>query len=84
MKVAGVFLAVTDHVKSNNMKNKIKFWIIAIALIVVITNLPPINYFLQQSYSYRNEDNSFTYTEESGKGLDYQAGIINLSSIINR
>lgn len=58
------------------MKNKTKIWIIIIVSIVMITNLPPINYFFGESYSYQNKDGSFSYTEQPGKGLDYEVGKI--------
>jgi hypothetical protein len=76
MKVVGVSLAAMDLVKSNDMKKKTKFWIAIIISIIVITNLPPVNYFFQQNYSYQNKDGSFTYTEQQGKGLDYEVGKI--------
>jgi len=76
MKVAAVFLEVTDLAKSNDMKKKTKFWIIIIVSIIVIINLSPVNYFFQQNYSYHNKDGSFTYTEQLGKGLDYEVGKI--------
>lgn len=47
-----------------------------IVSIVAISNLPPINYFWQESYSYQNKDGSFTYTEQPGKALDYNVGKI--------
>lgn len=58
------------------MKKKTKTWIIIIVSIVIITNLPPINYFLEENYSYQNKDASFTYVEKPGKGLDYEVGQI--------
>ncbi len=58
------------------MKKKTKIWTIVIVSIVAISNLPPINYFWQESYSYQNIDGSFNYTEQPGKGLDYEVGKI--------
>ncbi|MGN7988705.1 hypothetical protein ACTJKC_15255 [Pedobacter sp. 22226] len=58
------------------MKKKIKIWIIIIVSIVIITNLPPVNYFLEENYSYQNNDASFIYVEQPGKGLDYEVGQI--------
>lgn len=58
------------------MKKKTKIWTIVIVSIVAISNLPPINYFWQEGYSYQNMDGSFTYTEQPGKALDYNVGKI--------
>lgn len=43
-------------------------------LVISITNLPPISYFLQEEYHYQNRDGSFKYVEVTGKGLDYEVG----------
>lgn len=58
------------------MKRQTKTWLIIITIIIIFTNLPPVNYFLQESYSYQNKDGSFKYIEESGKGLDFEVGLI--------
>ena len=58
------------------MRNKTKLWTLAIILIIVMSNLPPINFFWQDNYSYQNKDGSFRYTEQPGKALDYNVGKI--------
>jgi len=58
------------------MKKRTKIWIITALSIIAISNLPPISYFLQESYSYQNQDGSFIYTEQPGKGMDYEVGKI--------
>ncbi len=45
--------------------------IITIVVIIIISNLPFFSYFTTENYTYQNIDNSFTYDENSGKGLDY-------------
>jgi len=45
---------------------------IAIILIVVIANTPPVQYFLLEQYSYQNKDESFTYQEVPGQALDFE------------
>lgn len=47
-----------------------------IVIIIAFSNLPPINYFWQESYTYQNKDGSFVYTEHPGKALDYNVGKI--------
>jgi len=61
------------------MKRKTKTSLIVAILTIFISNTPPVNYFLQESYSYQNKDGSFTYTEEPGKGLDFEVGQIRWS-----
>lgn len=46
--------------------------LIGLAVIVVLTNLPPLNYFLITRYTYSNADGSFTYNEEGGKGKSFK------------
>jgi len=58
------------------MKKKTRIWIIVVLSTIAISNLPPINYFLQESYSYQNRDGTFSYTERPGKGMDYKVGLI--------
>lgn len=54
------------------MKKKSKIITFTILLIVIISNTPPLQYFLLPHYHYRNKDNSFSFTEEPGKGLDFK------------
>lgn len=44
--------------------------------IILLSNTPPAQYFLLPHYSYQNQDGSFQYSEEPGKGMDLQAGLI--------
>ncbi len=76
MKVVGVYPEVMDLVKLSNMKKKTKIWIAVILSTVVVANIPPVNYFFQESYTYQNKDGSFSYTEQSGKGLNYEVAKI--------
>ena|GEM_PF-1143605 len=39
--------------------------------IILISNTPPVTFFLQPHYHYQTKDGKFSYTEEPGKGLDY-------------
>lgn len=34
-------------------------------VIIVVSNFPPIYYFIGESYSYQNKDGSFVFTEQS-------------------
>lgn len=47
--------------------------IIIILIIIVISNLPFLNFFLQENYTYSNVDGSFTYNEEGGKGQTFKS-----------
>ena len=40
-------------------------WILVLSILIA-SNLPPVNYFLQQEYHYQNQDGSFTFTEIGG------------------
>ena len=48
--------------------------LIAIIVVVVISNTPPMQYFLLENYSYQNANGSFKYTEEPGQALDFKVG----------
>jgi hypothetical protein len=48
-----------------------KKYIIAIVIIIIISNLPLFSFFTTEDYTYCNIDNSFTYNENGGKGLNY-------------
>ncbi|MDQ8051907.1 MAG: hypothetical protein REI78_02725 [Pedobacter sp.] len=61
------------------MKNKIKaskFIGIAIIVVIIVSNTPPLQYFLLERYHYQNADKSFEYTEEPGQALDYKVAEI--------
>ena len=54
-------------------RNKLKKGLIAmIAIIIIISNTPPIQYFLLEQYSYQNGDATFTYQEIPGQALDFE------------
>ena len=57
------------------MKRKTKITIIAVAVIIIISNLPPVTYFFQEEYHYRNQDASFEFTEQGGSTQDYEVAI---------
>ncbi|RZL99155.1 MAG: hypothetical protein EOO88_59885 [Pedobacter sp.] len=41
--------------------------------IIILSNTPPAQFFLLENYSYQNQDGSFNYSEEPGKGMDLEA-----------
>lgn len=43
---------------------------------IILSNTPPAQYFLLPHYSYQNKDGSFQYSEEPGKGMNFQTGLI--------
>jgi hypothetical protein len=49
-----------------------KTFLIGLAAIVIVSNLPLFSFFFQENYTYRNFDNSFTYSEEGGKGMSFK------------
>ncbi|RQO66820.1 hypothetical protein DBR40_21435 [Pedobacter sp. KBW01] len=58
-----------------NNKNKTKTVVIILILFITLSNTSPVQFFTLGNYHYRNADNSFTYTEFPGKGLDFETGI---------
>lgn len=60
---------IQERAKNNTAKSR--YIVIALLVIVVISNTPPAQFFLLENYGYRNQDASFTYTEEPGKALDF-------------
>ena len=42
--------------------------LISITALVLLTNLPPVNWFLTENFSYCNFDGSFKTQESGGKG----------------
>jgi hypothetical protein len=48
-----------------------KKYILILVVLVVLSNLPFINFFLIEDFSYSNVDRSFTYNENGTKGLNY-------------
>ena len=54
-------------------KNKgFKALIVTVILLMVLSNTPPVQYFLLEQYSYQNKDGSFRYQEEPGQALDFE------------
>jgi hypothetical protein len=47
-----------------------------IIAVLLITNSPWFDFFLQENFTYANGDGSFTYSEESGKGKSFQGCLI--------
>lgn len=58
------------------MKKNVINWLIAITIVIVISNLLPLSFFFPNDYSYQNLDGSFHYTEHADKGLDFEVGKI--------
>jgi len=54
------------------MKRRTKFILYTILALIIISNLPPITFFFQESYAYQNKDGSFKFEEQSGKSLDFE------------
>ncbi|WP_421940597.1 hypothetical protein [Pedobacter sp.] len=52
------------------MKKSKKILLIAI-FIIVISNLPPVYYFIGENYHYQNYDGSFSFTEQPGTGQNF-------------
>ncbi len=48
--------------------------LIAIVVVIVISNTPPMQFFLLENYNYQNANSSFKYTEEPGQALDFKVG----------
>ena len=48
------------------MKKRNKTILIIILGMIIISNLPPVYYFIGENYSYQNADKSFTFTEQPG------------------
>lgn len=59
--------------KNTNPKKAV---IITIILLIILSNTPPAQFFLLENYGYTNADHSFSYSEEPGKGMDFEAGQI--------
>jgi hypothetical protein len=43
--------------------------------ILILANYSPVNLLLKENYAYTNIDGSFTFSEECGKGFDYESAI---------
>ncbi len=42
------------------------------AILIILMNTPPAQFFLQENFTYRNKSGTFHYSEEGGKGKSYQ------------
>jgi len=61
---------------------KISLWLLL--AIYLLTNFTPINYFLKQNYTYTNIDGSFQFSEETGKGFNYESVVRNYAIFLCR
>lgn len=50
----------------------LKTSLIIASLVVILSNTPPAQFFLLENYHYQNADNSFSFTEDPAKGLDFK------------
>jgi hypothetical protein len=66
------------------MKRRKRTLIISIACIIIISNLPPISYFLQEEYHYRNKDASFQFYEQGGQTQDFDVAKARFESFKNK
>jgi hypothetical protein len=65
------------------MKRRNNTIIILIASIIIISNLPPITYFLQEAYRYQNKDGSFQF-EENGTVQSFDVAKARFNSFKNK
>jgi hypothetical protein len=65
----------TKEIKSRSNPAR-KAVLLTAIVITILSNTPPAQFFLLGNYSYQNRDRSFTYSEEPGKGMDLEAGMI--------
>jgi len=80
MKVEVKSRKVMDPVKSNYMKRNTNITLIIIATIIIISNLPPVTYFLQEEYRYQNNDGSFKFSEQSGPTQGFDVALARFES----
>ncbi len=57
---------------------------IIIGVIILVSNLPLWDFFLQENYTYSNADGSFTYSEEAGKGFSFTACLMTYGGFLCR
>ncbi|WP_316800220.1 hypothetical protein [Pedobacter frigidisoli] len=62
------------------MKKSDKIIIILIAAVIIISNLPPITYFLQEGFEYQNKDGSFKFSEQSGPTQGFDVALARFES----
>ena len=48
--------------------------------IIIISNLPPIYYFIGEDYLYQNKDGSFSFTEQPGTIQNYNVAKLRFES----
>jgi len=53
------------------MKKSNRIIIITVAVIIILSNTTPIQYFFKESYHYQNRDGSFEFTEQGGPTQDF-------------
>jgi len=49
---------------------------------ILVINLPAFNFLINENYTYSNNDGSFRYSEEAGKGNSFQSCLINYGSFL--
>lgn len=64
-----------DHVIDKTMRKRNKIFIIIVAIVIILSNTPPIQYFFQENYHYKNLDGSYEFTEQSGPTQSYDVAI---------
>lgn len=57
------------------MKKKNKVIAISIITLIIISNTPPFQFFLQENYHYQNKDGSFQFTEQPGPTQGFNVAI---------
>lgn len=53
-------------------KKSFKYFSIGLLMVIVISNTPPVAFFIAPYYHYQTADGKFQFTEEPGKGMDYE------------
>jgi hypothetical protein len=67
-----------------NTKRNYKPLYLTLIGIILISNTPPVTFFLQPHYHYQTRDGKFSYTEEPGKALDYDIMKIRYQRYLNQ
>lgn len=58
--------------------------IVTVCAVLIISNLPILNFFVGENYAYSNYDGSFTYSEEGGKGQSFKSALITYGAFLCR
>lgn len=66
------------------MKKRNKTILIIILGIIIISNLPPIYYFIGEEYHYQNADGSFSFTERAGTIQNFQMAQLKFKSFVEK